>query len=100
MQHFRELDRPPPFPAAIFSRKLINLARRFREASRSHRETGKRMPAPPRPQLRPTGSIGPDDGREAPEGPDDLPPLVGFEILDLDQLEEAHDAAGGQEACA
>lgn len=49
---------------------------------------GLRRPAPAEVCL--TRSIGPDDGREAPEGPDDLPPLVRFEVLDLDQFEEPH----------
>lgn len=45
----------------------------------------------------PTRSIGPDDGREAPEGPDNLPPLVRFEVLDLDQLQEPHVAKARRE---
>ena len=44
-----------------------------------------------------TGAVGADDGREAAEGPDDLPAFVRFEVLDLDQLEEAHGGGGGGE---
>lgn len=41
-----------------------------------------------------TGAIGADDGGEAAEGPDDLAALIGLEVLDLDELQEAHGGPG------